>query len=84
MVEVVYLTPGEQMPNIGDDQPWLFVEANPTGLFYGSGGALNPMGEWVGYGSLAQDDVSLENALTASLAWAEKYGVPTIWVQSEP
>lgn len=84
MVDVVYLSPGEQMPHVGDDQPWLFVEADGTGLFNGSGGAWRPSGEWVGYGSLAKDDVSLVAALAAAFAWAEKYRVPTIWVQREP
>ena len=84
MVELVYLPPGERVPDVGDDAPWVFVEAYPTGLFCGSGGAWKPTGEWVGYGSLSEDDVSLEKAVAAALAWAENHGVPTVWVQREP
>lgn len=36
------------------------------------------------YASLAEDDASLEKALAAARAWAEKYSVPTIWVQLTP
>ena len=33
MVEVVNLAPGEDMPDVGDDKPWLIVEATSEGLF---------------------------------------------------
>jgi hypothetical protein len=36
------------------------------------------------YASLAEDDISLERALAAAQAWAERYQVPTIWVQLTP
>jgi hypothetical protein len=81
MAEVVYLPPLEQMPDLGDDQRWLTVEASDDDRFFGSGGSWRANGEWVGYGSLAEDDASLEKAMAAAHAWAEKYGVPTIWVQ---
>lgn len=84
MSEIIYLSPDEQMPDVGDDQPWLIVEASSDGQFFGSGGSWKANGEWVGYGSLVEDDVSLEKALAAAQQWATKYGVPTIWVQVTP
>lgn len=84
MTEINYLSPGEQMPDVGDDQPWLTVEASHGGQFFGSGGSWKANGEWVGYGSLVEDDVSLEAAVAAAQKWATKYGVPTIWVQATP
>ena len=84
MVEVVYLARSEDMPDVGDDKPWLIVAATSEGLFCGSGASWKPSGEWVGYLSLAENDVSLEAALTAAQEWAGKYGVPTMWVQLTP
>ena len=84
MVEVVNLAPSEDMPDVGDDKPWLIVEATSEGLFYGSGASWKPNGEWVGYRSLTEDDVSLEATLKAAQEWAGKYGVPTMWVQVTP
>jgi hypothetical protein len=84
MAEVVYLPPDAQVPDLGDDQRWLIVEASNGGRFFGTGASWKANGEWVGYGSLAENDVSLEAALAAAQAWAEKYEVPTIWVQLEP
>ena len=84
MAEVVYLPPDQQMPDIGDDQPWLTIEASPDGRFFGTGASSKADGAWVGYGSLAEDDVSLETALAAAQKWAAKYGVRTIWVQLTP
>ncbi|KQW86339.1 hypothetical protein [Brevundimonas sp. Root1279] len=84
MAEIVYLTPGEDAPNHGDDQPWLRIEATSDGLFYGTGCSWKPNGEFVGYCSLPEDDVSLETAMTAAQEWAAKYGVPIIWVQLTP
>lgn len=81
MAEVIYLSPHEQTPDLGDDQRWLVVEASDDGRFFGTGSSRKADGEWVGYGSLAEDDVSLESALEAAQAWADKYLVPTIWVQ---
>ncbi|HRD46905.1 MAG TPA: hypothetical protein PLF78_10530 [Caulobacter sp.] len=72
------------MPDLGDDERWLTVEASDDGRFFGTGGSWKADGEWVGYGSLAEDDVSFEKALEAAQAWAEKYQVPTIWVQLTP
>lgn len=84
MVEVIYLQPHEQMPDLGDDQRWLTVEAFNDCRFFGSGGSWKADGEWVGYGSLAQNDVSFEKALEAAQAWADKHQVPTIRVQLTP
>jgi hypothetical protein len=84
MTEIIYLSPDEQMPDVGDDQPWSTVEASNSGQFFGTGSSWKRSGEWVGYGSLTQDDISLERALAAAQEWASKYGVPTIWVQVTP
>lgn len=84
MTEIIYLAPGEQMPEVGDDQPWLVIEASEGGRFLGSGASWKASGQWVGYLSLVQDDASLETALVAAQEWATKYGVPTIWVQATP
>ncbi len=84
MADVIYLPPHEQMPELGDEKRWVTVDASDDGRFFGTGGSWKANGEWVGYGSLAEDDVSLEKALAAAQAWAEKYKVPTIWVQLTP
>ncbi|HRO34361.1 MAG TPA: hypothetical protein PLQ03_13240 [Brevundimonas sp.] len=84
MTEIIYLSPGEQMPDVGDDQPWLVIEASGDGRFFGTGASWKASGEWVGYGSLIEDDISLERALAAAQVWALKYSVPTIWVQVTP
>jgi len=84
MAEVVYLKPDEQMPDLGDDQRWLIVDASDDGRFFGTGGSWKPSGEAVMYASLAEDDISLGRALAAAQAWAERYQVPTIWVQLTP
>lgn len=84
MTEIIYLSPGEQMPDADDDQPWLVIEASVDGRFFGSGSSWKASGEWVGYASLVEDDDSLETALAAAQEWAIKYGVPTIWVQATP
>jgi len=85
MVEIVYLEPHEPYPAGGEDDPWLYVEPfEDDGKFYGTGGPHKPTGEWVGYRSLAENDVSLDKALTAAKAWAEKYGVPAIHVRLKP
>ncbi|HEY6816840.1 MAG TPA: hypothetical protein VI168_14985 [Croceibacterium sp.] len=83
MTEVVYLAPGKVMPDVGDEGRWLIIEANDE-KFYGSGGSWKQTGEWVGYASLPEDDLSLEAALAAAVSWAAKYSVPTVWVQLEP
>lgn len=81
---IIYLSPGEQMPECEDDQPWLIVEASNDGRFFGTGSSWKPSGEWVGYGSLEENDGSLTDALAAAERWAAKYSVPTIWVQTTP
>lgn len=84
MVEIVYLSPDEEMPDLGEDQRWLTIDATNDGRFFGSGGSFKDNGEWVGYGSLAEHDRSLEEALKAAQLWAARYDVPTIWVQLKP
>lgn len=84
MAEIVYLSPDEEMPDLGENQRWLTIDASDDGRFFGSGGSFRDNGEWVGYGSLSQHDGSLEEALKAAQQWAAKYHVPTIWVQPKP
>ncbi|MES2338933.1 MAG: hypothetical protein V4537_12625 [Pseudomonadota bacterium] len=84
MAAIIYLSPGEQMPDCVDGEPWLIVEASDDGRFFGTGGAWKPSGEWVGYGSLPENDETLASALAAAERWAAKYSVPTIWVQTTP
>jgi hypothetical protein len=83
VASVIYLAPGKEMPDVGDEGRWLIIEAN-DGKFFGTGGSWKRSGEWVGYGSLSENDVSLDAALAAARQWAEKYDVPTIWIQLAP
>ena len=82
MAEVVYLAAGEEMPDEGDDMRWLRIEHSSDGRFFGTGASWKESGEWVGYGSLAEDDISFERALAAARAWTERYRVPKIWVEA--
>ncbi|GGB69883.1 hypothetical protein [Blastomonas aquatica] len=84
MADVIYLSPDEDMPDCGDEMRWLRIEASDDGRFFGSGGSSKANGDWVGYRSLAEDDISIEAALAAAQQWAAKYGVPIIWVQLAP
>ena len=84
MVELIYMSPGEQMPEVADDEPWLTVEASDDGRFFGSGYGRNPSGKGVFYVSLSGDDVSLEAAIAAATKWADERGVSRIWVQTTP
>lgn len=84
MASVIYLSPDKEMPDHGDEQRWLMVEASDDGRFFGTGASFKTSGESVGYGSLAENDCSLETALAAAQRWAAKYDVPTIWVQLTP
>ena len=87
MPQLIYLKPDEHIPyKEGDeDKPWLIVEPfDNDGKFYGTGGSHKPTGEWVGYASLAENDVSLEKAIAAAQEWAQKYSVPVIHVRIEP
>ncbi|TCP65811.1 hypothetical protein C8J43_10813 [Sphingomonas sp. PP-CE-1G-424] len=84
MTKIIYLSPGEQMPDRGDDEPWLIVEASDDGRFFGTGAAWNPSGEWVGYGSLPENDGAFADAVAAAERWAAEYNVPAIWVQTAP
>lgn len=84
MVEVIHLGPNEPMPDLGDRQRWITIEASRDGQFFGTGSSWKANGEWVGYASLAEHDASFEKAMAAAQAWGEKYDVPTIWVQLTP
>jgi hypothetical protein len=84
MVEHIYLQPGEQMPEMANEDAWLIVEASDDGRFFGSGYGFKASGEGVFYVSLPDSDVSLEAALAAAAAWAADRGVPRIWVQASP
>lgn len=83
VASVIYLAPGKEMPDVRDEGRWLIIEAN-DGKFFGTGGSWKRSGEWVGYGSLSENDVSIDAALAAAHQWAEKYDVPTIWIQLAP
>jgi hypothetical protein len=80
MVEIVRLNVDADPPLLADDQPWLYVEQSDEGLFYGTGSSWKASGEWVGYRSLAENDVDLDCAIKAACEWADRYNVPTIWV----
>lgn len=80
MASVVNHAHGAMMPDMGDQGRWLTIEAD-GGKYFGTGSSWKNSGEWVGYGSLVENDVSLEAALAAAQEWAAKYEVPTIWVQ---
>jgi len=84
MATTIFLSPGEQMPDRRNDGPWLLLEASDDGRFFGTGAAWTPSGEWVGYGSLSEDDGTLADALATAERWAAKYGVAAIWVQATP
>lgn len=71
------------MSDVGDEGRWLLIEAS-DGKFLGSGKSWKPSGKWVGYGSLSENDVSLDNALATAQERAAKYEAPTIWVQLKP
>lgn len=79
MAEVFFRDVDASRPIFGDDVSWLFIEEH-DGMFFGSGGAWKSSGEWVGYGSLPENDVSLQLALKAAQEWAGRYDVPSIWV----
>ena len=84
-VVVRYLRPDEPSPKSGDDDPWLSVEPfDNDGKFYGSGASRKSSGEDVIYASLAENDISLEKAISAAREWAKKYNVPVIYVRTEP
>ena len=84
MVDVIYLRPGEEVPEVPDDEPWLTVEASDDGRFFGSGWSRKPSGENAFYRSQSDDDVTLDAAIAAATKWAEERGVSRIWVQTTP
>jgi hypothetical protein len=83
MANTIYLSADQKMPDFGDDQRWILIHHSGDGRFFGSGASWKSTGEWVGYRSLAEDDVSLEAALSAAQEWANKYDVPTIWIEAQ-
>jgi hypothetical protein len=84
MAAIHHLPPGEQMPDHGEEEPWLIIEASDDGRFFGTGSARKSSGEWVFYASLPENDNALDSALAAAERWAAKYNVPIIWVQTTP
>jgi hypothetical protein len=79
MADIVYLDQDDLRPETDEKDPWLFIEQQ-NGKYFGSGGAWKNSGEWVGYGSLKEDDVSLDLALQAAQKWADRFNVKTIFV----
>ena len=84
MVEIIYLSPGEEMPDAVCHDPWILIEANGDGRFFGTGQGCKPSGERVAYASLSADDVSLDAAISAATRWADERVVTRIWVQRTP
>ena len=84
MIELIYLQPGEEMPEMSDDEPWLIVEASDDGRFFGTGWARPLTGEDVFFVSLPEDDVSLDAAVAAARNWADERAISTVWVQTTP
>ena len=84
MVKIFYLPPGEQTPEVSDDEPWLVVEASDDGRFFGSGWGRQSSGESVFYVSPATSDANLDAAIAAATEWAVERGVSRIWVQTTP
>jgi len=80
VVEIIRFHTDAELPLLADEDPWIFIEEFEEGMFFGSGGAWKPSGEWVGYGSLSEDDVDLDRAVKAACEWARRYNVPTIWI----
>ena len=78
------MAPGEQMPTLPEEEPWLTVEASDDGRFFGTGYGRKPSGEDVFYVSSVENDGSLEAAIAAAVAWAEKRAVLRVWVQTTP
>lgn len=79
MAAIVFLDANEPRPVGLQEEPWLFIDEE-DGQYLGSGGAWKESGEWVGYGSLDEDELSLELALQAAQKWASRFGVQTIFV----
>jgi hypothetical protein len=79
MADIVYLDQDDPRPEGAEDEPWLYIDER-DGKYFGSGGAWRESGEWVGYGSLEENDVSLERALKAAQQWAGRFDVQTIFV----
>lgn len=72
------------MPDFGDDDVWVTVEASDDGRFFGTGASTKQSGDEIFYISLNESDLSLDVAVQAAVAWAKKYNVPKIWVQATP
>ncbi|WP_426265784.1 hypothetical protein [Sphingomonas sp. LHG3443-2] len=84
MIEHIYLQPGEQMPQMKDEDAWLIIEASEDGQFLGTGYGFKASGEGVFYASLPASDTTLEAALAAATEWVKDRGVSRIWVQTSP
>lgn len=84
MVDIVRLAPGQELPDVPDDQPWLAVEASDDGRFVGTGWGHKSSGECVFYISVAESDLTLEGAVEAAAQWGAEHGVDRVWVQSDP
>lgn len=79
MANIVYLDQNEPRPEFSEYDSWLFID-EIDGRFCGSGGAWKKSGDWVGYGSLIEDDVSLDRAIQAAQIWAGRFNVKNIYV----
>jgi hypothetical protein len=84
LVEIVRLEPGQELPDVPDDQPWLAVEASDDGRFVGTGWGYKSGGECVFYISLANSDLSLEAAVEAAVSWGSEHGVDRVWLKTDP
>jgi hypothetical protein len=80
---LVYLKPGENAP-ISGAETWMVVEADRSGLFFGTGSGVKPSGETVFYASLSENDVSLSAAVSAATTWSAEHAVTTVYIQATP
>jgi hypothetical protein len=84
MPEIIHVEAGQPMPDFGDDELWITVEASDDGRFFGTGWSRKAAGNGVFYISLPESDGSLGAAVEAATRWAVEYHVPRIWVQAAP
>lgn len=84
VTSIIYLSPGEEMPDFPEDVPWVTVEASHDGRFFGTGAAWRPNGKEVFYISLVENDLALADAVAAAERWAVRWNVSTVWVQAAP
>ena len=74
-VEIVYLEPGEGLPEI---DRWMLIETDPDGGFLITGAGQHPEGHDVYYSERAEE---LSAAIEASQHWCIERGVTKIFVQ---